>query len=189
MVAFTKEFQIIGIENLQSKLKLLKEIDKAKRDICLNQAGHLMAGFCKVNCPVDTGRLRASIGNPSGGGVFSSYPGFIIFGTSVYYALWVEDGTQPHKILPKNAKVLAWPSGAVGTKIKFTETGINRGGSLYRTATGKLTSSKKKQGYIFAKEVDHPGFKGRHYMLNGVTQSIPAVVDFISKTYQEAMAI
>ena len=189
MIAFTKEFQIVGIELLQEKLKLLKNIVEAKRTVGLNQAGHLMAGYCKVNCPVDTGRLRASIGSPSGGGVFNSYPTFIVFGTAVYYALWVEDGTQPHIIKPKNGKFLAWPSGPVASKIKFTETGISRGGSLYMGKSGKLTGSKKNQQYIFAKSVRHPGYKGSHFMLNGVTQSVGPVVDFLANFYTEAMAV
>lgn len=183
------ELEIEGIGELKAKLELLRKVTAAQRGTCLKQGGHLMVGFCKVNCPVDTGRLRASIGNPTQDGVFDSYPDEVVFGTSVYYAGWVEDGTQPHVILPKNKKMLAWPTGAVATKIGFTETGISRKGQLYRTSKGELTGNKKKQAYIFAKKVNHPGYKGSHYMLNGVTQSIPAVVAFISNFYAGVVSV
>jgi hypothetical protein len=63
----------------------------------------------KVLAPVDTGRLRASIRLER-----RSILGFRnrwTIGSDVVYAPWVNDGTRPHIIRPKNAKVLAFKSG------------------------------------------------------------------------------
>ena len=186
--SFTKEFEIEGMDKLQAELDKLRRIIPEKQKIGLSQAGHLLAGYCRVECPVDTGRLRASIGNPSQeGGIFREFPQYIIFGTSVYYASWVHDGTSPHTILPKNKKVLAWPSGPVATKIGFTNFGTARRGALYRTGSGELTGNKKNQKYFFAKKVSHPGTKANPFMLRGISAGIPATVDFLAKFYEEAI--
>lgn len=60
-------------------------------------------------CPVDTGRLRASIVHRVEGGGRSV--GMVI-GTNVSYAADVEYGTAPHVIVPKNRKALYWPGAA-----------------------------------------------------------------------------
>ena len=53
--------------------------------------------------PVDTGRMKNSID--------SSVDGNTIVINMVEYALYVEFGTPPHIITPKNAKALHWKSG------------------------------------------------------------------------------
>ena len=171
----------------QQKLKIALEglVQKvnARTPIVLNKAGHVGVASCKINCPVKTGRLRGSIGNPAKDGIFQMVPSGagagVMFGTAVDYAMDVEMGTKPHIIKPVKAKVLAWPSGAVAQKIKISSGGIKRGGLLYRTSKGKLTGKSKEQGYIFAKKVKHPGFKGRHYMLRGVQQAIPKMIQIL----------
>lgn len=59
-------------------------------------------------CPVDTGRLRASITWEivrSSGGVYVAR-----VGTNVKYARAVHDGTRPHVIEPRQATVLRFPA-------------------------------------------------------------------------------
>ena len=70
------------------KNKLGRAILKVLRDI-------------KMNCPVDNGRLRASIVMEERGDSF-------VIGTNVEYAKYVELGTAPHIIRPKNKKALYW---------------------------------------------------------------------------------
>lgn len=70
----------------------------------------------KVLAPVDTGRLRAS-----GKIQYSSTFGFrpkatIIFDTD--YAAFVNDGTAPHVIRPRNARVLRF---VVGGKVVYAK--------------------------------------------------------------------
>lgn len=63
----------------------------------------------KVLAPVDTGRLRASIRVES-----RSFLGLrqrVTIGSDVEYAAMVHDGTRPHIIRPKNAKVLRFRVG------------------------------------------------------------------------------
>jgi len=106
----------------QEKLQRALEAQLAKADantpIVLAQAGHEGASYCKKKCPVDTGRLRGTIGNPGyinpkqgkGGGIFrfgeSGKLGLggitgIMFGTAVEYAVKVENThkTKSHYML------------------------------------------------------------------------------------------
>ena len=100
-------------EKLQRALEAqLKKVDM-NTPIVLAQAGHKGADYCKKTapCPVDTGRLRGTIGNPGyinkqqgkGGGIFkfgeSGKLGLggitgIMFGTAVEYAHPVEKRTH-----------------------------------------------------------------------------------------------
>jgi hypothetical protein len=63
----------------------------------------------KILAPVDTGRLRAS-GRIEYSSFFSFRPkATIVFDTD--YSAFVNDGTRPHIIRPKNAKVLRFNVG------------------------------------------------------------------------------
>lgn len=58
----------------------------------------------KIFAPVDTGRLRASVDYRTSS-FFSLRPKAHVF-SDVEYAPFVNDGTRPHIIRPKNAKAL-----------------------------------------------------------------------------------
>lgn len=99
-------------------------------------AGGLMfKEVAKEGCPVATGHLKESIGNPAMDGIFKVSPkGFSIeVGTKVPYAGIVDRGIKlPYKIKPKEKEVLKW------------EDNLGR--------------------EFFATEVIHPGFKGAFFM-------------------------
>jgi Bacteriophage HK97-gp10, putative tail-component len=100
----------------------------------------------KRRCPVDTGRLRASI-TPD---IRSPTEGFV--GTNVEYAAAVEYGSRPHEIRPRNGKALKFSVG--GTK-----------GGYVSTKTGKKRWQKGKEGNaVFAKKVNHPGTKAQPFL-------------------------
>lgn len=63
----------------------------------------------KILCPVDTGRLRASIKGQLSR-TWTLRPQYTI-STDVEYAPYVHDGTRPHVIRPKNASVLRFEIG------------------------------------------------------------------------------
>ena len=62
-------------------------------------------------CPVDTGYLKNSINMNQVG------RNFVI--TMPYYALYVEFGTAPHIIKPKNKQALSWTEGNGGGGKRF----------------------------------------------------------------------
>ncbi len=82
----------------------------------LLRRGQRVTDQAKVNASgrpgpnVQTGRLRSSIGPPRlvGGGTGL----YCIVGTSVHYAVYVERGTGPYTIHPKNRKALYWKGAA-----------------------------------------------------------------------------
>ena len=95
-------------QKLQMALKGLVQKATVNTPVVLAQAGQVGASSCRTKCPVDTGRLRASIGNPTKGGIFQigksgilgSATG-VMFGTAVEYALAVEKNhkTKSHYML------------------------------------------------------------------------------------------
>ena len=173
-------------EKLKTALEMLNTRLDAKAPILLARAGHKGADYCKKNCPVVYGDLRASIGNPMKEGIFEVKKNVfgsalgVMFGTAKEQGIWVEEGTKPHIIRPVKAKMLAWPVGPVGQRIKISSGGIKRGGLIYRTKKGKITGKADNQEYRFAKEVHHPGTKAQHFMLKGVQKAVPEIVDILS---------
>lgn len=70
----------------------------------LRRVGPMVVNRAKILCPVDTGRLRASIQGEARR-TWTLRPQFTVF-SEVEYAPYVNDGTRPHVIRPKNAKAL-----------------------------------------------------------------------------------
>lgn len=68
-----------------------------------------MLNRAKVLAPVDTGRLRAS-GKIQYSSLFSFRPRATVF-FDTDYAAFVNDGTRPHIIRPKNARALRFRVG------------------------------------------------------------------------------
>ena len=82
---------------------LTKELKRALKRTVLD-----IEATAKERCPVDTGRLRASI-TPD---VVGATEGYV--GTNVSYAAAVEYGSRPHEIRPRKAKALAWKDRQTG---------------------------------------------------------------------------
>lgn len=68
------------------------------------------------------------------------------------HALFVHWGTRPHKITPNRRKVLRWPSGS--------------GGST---------------GFVFARFVNHPGYKGDPWLVQAGEEAIAAFDHIVSR--------
>lgn len=79
------------------------------------------------------------------------------------YAGFVELGTRPHIIRPRNKKVLAW------------------GGE--RRLTGRLKSGSKATH--FAKEVHHPGTRAQPYLVPAARIAVGRVKDIVVKLWNE----
>jgi hypothetical protein len=68
------------------------------------------------------------------------------------YAAYVEFGTGPHTIVPRNRKFLRFP--AKGTSTRLTGT-ARRGGAV-----------------VFRKRVQHPGTRAQPYMIPGAKKAV-----------------
>lgn len=98
--------------------------DLVKRTLRVEQAA-------KQGCPVDEGRLRSSIRHSFGQdarGLFGRV------GTDVEYARAVHDGTRPHVIVPRTARILRFPTTPRGST------------------------------FVYAKRVMHPGTRARPFL-------------------------
>lgn len=75
----------------------------------LENTGRRVVNRAKILCPVDTGRLRASIkGRPSR--TWTLRPQFTV-STNVDYAEMVQNGTRPHIIRPRTKQALKFNIG------------------------------------------------------------------------------
>jgi len=75
----------------------------------LRRVGPMVVNRAKILCPVDTGRLRASIKGQAQR-TWTLRPQFVV-GSNVDYAEYVHDGTRPHVIRPRNARALRFVVG------------------------------------------------------------------------------
>ena len=115
----------------------------------------------KALVPRKTGNLGRTI-KPGG-----LTPSYTIVKATAGYAAYVELGTRPHIIKPRNRKVLAFPA----------------------AGSARLSGSLKSGGsLIFAKVVHHPGTKPHPYLLPGAKKAVDDNVggDVIVKAWNEA---
>lgn len=94
-----------------------------------------------------TGRLRSSVIFRRGGRLTAL---IVAGGSNVNYAAAVDTGSKAHIIRPRNARVLAWPTGGKSAA------GLGRG------RAGTLRGGNVS--FAYARIVHHPGFKGHQYM-------------------------
>lgn len=92
----------------------------------LRRVGPQVVNRAKILCPVDTGRLRASIQGEARR-TWTLRPQFTVF-SNVEYAPFVNDGTRPHVIRPKNKQVLRF---TVGNQVVFAKV-VNHPGTRAR---------------------------------------------------------
>ena len=91
------------------------------------------------DCPKRTGKLSESIVKR----FYDTTEGFtVVIAALQSYALPVHEGTKPHMIYPKNAKVLSW---------------VSTGGANFSGAQR-----------VFAKSVHHPGTAPRRFLTDNM---------------------
>ena len=134
---------IQGYTALQRRFAAIKD-----QRVMLGQLAGLAVKEAAKLAPVQTGNLRRSIRI----GTVSDTQAQVIAGGAggVGYAMYVELGTKPHVIVPRNRKVLAW------------------GGA--RRLSGSLRSGAKATN--FARRVRHPGTKAKPYLLPGAKRAV-----------------
>jgi len=104
-------FAFRGLSELKRSLKLLKTEVKGRSEIRLSALAGVFMDKVMELVPVDTGRLKNSIGMRREGGRK------IIVEAKAPYAGFVEYGTRPHVIRPRRKKVLRFE---VDGKVVFT---------------------------------------------------------------------
>lgn len=79
-------------------------------------------------------------------------------GPGAPYAIYVHEGTRPHEIRPREKKALRW-----------------------------ATSKGQGKGFIFAKKVNHPGYKGDPFMYRAFEERHPHVLEIFREAFTEAL--
>lgn len=126
-------------------------LDRAMPDIARRVQNELI-----LTCPVDTGRLRNSIK------VIPQEDGILIW--MAEYGKYVEFGTPPHTIEPKNKKAL-----------KFEWTNV-QGEMIGRTGRLKKGMTKAQSKNVFFKKVKHPGTRPNPFVRTMITNKIQKII-------------
>lgn len=93
--------------------------------------------------------------------------GEAVISPNVPYGAWVNDGTKPHFIFPKNAHALFWRSG------------VGSAGPVKR---------RSNAGKHFAAWVYHPGFEGHRYMEDAAASLEPEATDLLRSMLTQEFA-
>jgi HK97 gp10 family phage protein len=154
---------------LIDRLRAFPGAAREAAQVALRDIGDDVYAVSQRNVPVDKGTLRAS-------GNVRVDENEVTIGYNTPYAKFVHDGTAPHVILPRNAKVLAFPpSGARGAI---------RGGKR----VGIFTFSGKSQivGLVYAKEVHHPGTRAQPFLADAMEETRPRWLEHIRRRIRNA---
>jgi hypothetical protein len=115
----------------------------------LRRVGPMVVNRAKILAPVDTGRLRASIGPPQYSRTWTLRPQVTVT-AGVDYAKMVHDGTAAHWIRPRAARQ-GKPKRGGGRKPTYLRFEV--GGSV-----------------VYAREVWHPGTRARPFLDRAVRE-------------------
>ena len=132
--------EVKGIPQLRARLDALKPNEGLMRKIALSAVREQ-----KLLVPRKTGNLGRTI---QLGSVTPTRAETI---ATADYAAFVERGTRPHEIRPRNRKALRWSA----------------------DGSTRLTGAPRKGGRVrFAKRVQHPGTRAQPFMLPGAQKAV-----------------
>ena len=110
----------------------------------LREASRQVVNRARILAPVRTGRLRSSIrAEPPR---FFSLRGSVTVGSDLEYAAAVNDGTRPHVIRPRRAKVLRF---SVGGQVVFARLVNHPGTKGTKFLDKALEDVARARGYSF----------------------------------------
>lgn len=120
--------------------RTLRDASRREGEVAARQ----VVNRAKVLAPVDTGRLRASIRVESRRTL--TFRTIYTVGSDVEYAGFVNDGTRPHRIVPRNVQALRF---RVGGRIVYARV-VNHPGTRARPFLDRaLREVAASRGYSF----------------------------------------
>jgi hypothetical protein len=131
--------RIDGIPQLRARLKAMRPDRELMAKLALTAIREQ-----KILVPRKTGNLGRSIR------LGAITPTMAETVATASYAAYVERGTRPHEIRPRNRKALRWAAGSA-----------------------RLSGTPRSGGQVrFAKRVQHPGTKAKPFMLPGAQKAL-----------------
>jgi len=138
--------QLRGADALRRRFRAIEDVSPLFRQVQLDT----VAG-AKARVPVKTGFLRrAIVPGPFGD------DGAIVY-VNAPYAAPVEFGSRSHVIVPKRARILAWPK------------------SGHARLSGRPKKGTKSGDMVFARKVNHPGSKAQPYLVPAAEEALRKV--------------
>ena len=137
------EFDIQGIPQLRARISAITPDEQLLRTIALSAVREQ-----KLLAHRKTGNLARTIH------IGSVTPQRAETIASANYAVYVESGTRPHEIKPRNKKALRWAADG---------------------SQARLSGTPRKGGRVrFAKRVMHPGTRPQAFMVPGAERAVKA---------------
>ena len=140
--------QLQRISEVISKSFWINVQEEAEDTLLKNVRPHFVTGRLERNSYVDIIPNGVELGVRNNGMMVDWRGGRINYGAFVEY------GTRPHTIKPKDKKALRWASGG---------------------------------GFVFAKKVNHPGYKGDSFLRNAAEETFNNLNKIFKKTLQEEL--
>jgi hypothetical protein len=162
------EIKIEKLPELRQSFKRFPTVAAPILSRTINMALALLGGEALQEVPVKTTNLRKSFKT-----MLASPTSLVgAFWPTAKYAPYVEYGTRPHIIRPKNARVLAWESGFRGMT-------TSKGGKRYYA---------NKTSANFAAYVNHPGTKPNPFMERIIARTEGKINDLFSRALEQILA-
>jgi len=156
--------RVTGVPQLEARFRALGS-GQANRQL-MGQLGYLAVHEAQRLAPRRTGNLARSIRL----GTVTPTSAVVQAGglQNVGYAGFVEFGTRPHVIVPRNRKALRFAASAAGRRL----TGSPRVGAAV----------------VFAKRVMHPGTKAQPFLRQGAANALTksGLADILVRAWNEA---
>lgn len=168
--------KIEGLDALTAKFAKFPKLAKTYIGQALDDTGKVLIRYSQqatlATLPQKTGNLRSAFKWETNGMSGQLY----VDPTVAPYAIFVNEGTRPHEIRPRNAKMLAfnWTKGSYYSKPE--------GGGKWQY------KGKQDLGLFFAKVVHHPGTKARPFMSMIAAQSTPEILNAFSAAFDRMVA-
>lgn len=154
---------------LADRLRQWPDVQREAIKAGLRDAADDVFAASQRNVPVDKGTLKKS------GSVVETEDSVTV-GYNTPYAEYVHEGTAAHIIMPRIAKVLAFPpSGARG---------VIRDGQ--RVGLMEFDGRKEIVPLVFAKQVRHPGTRAQPFLADAVAESRPRWHEYVARRIREA---
>lgn len=131
----------------------------------------------KTGTPARTGFTRASW-------QVTEIPEGYEVGSNSKIAVFLEEGTKPHKIFPKNKKALAWGSAralADNAGVSLSPKSFSRAGGAIREGVMRTYGNLAQ---VVARYVNHPGTKAQRI----VAGLLPGILAFMDQTAKAEVA-
>lgn len=171
--------RVEGLDGLRAAMRKAPAVGLAEAAKALEKSALLLERNAKVEAPVNKGGGGGSLRQSIRSGMTGRLSAFV--GAFAAYAGFVETGTRPHVIRPRNKKALSFPWSRGGFQA------AQRGGVGFVKAGLTAAGRVKFHANVTLQEVHHPGTRPNAFMARAVARSKAKIGEFFKLALERAM--